>query len=207
MFWRSTLWSEVRGWSVGYDGFVSYSHAADGLLAPRLQQAMARFAKPWWRRRALSIFRDETGLSANPHLWSSIVTALDESRFFILLASPDSAASEWVGREIEHWVEHHGGEQILVVVVVTDGDWVWDAAVGDIDLAASTAAHPRLQGVFASEPRHVDLIWARTERQVDHRDGRFRDAVADLAAPLHGKGPRDLVETCRGHSRRLVADL
>ena len=56
-----------------YDGFISYSHAADDLLAPRLQAGLQRFAKPWWKRRALRIFRDESSLSANPHLWSSII--------------------------------------------------------------------------------------------------------------------------------------
>lgn len=55
-----------------YDGFISYSHAADGLLAPRLQAGLQRFAKPWWKRRAVRIFRDESSLSANPHLGSSI---------------------------------------------------------------------------------------------------------------------------------------
>ena len=40
-----------------YDGFISYSHAADDLLAPRLQAGLQRFAKPWWKRRALRIFR------------------------------------------------------------------------------------------------------------------------------------------------------
>ena len=46
-----------------YDGFISYSHAADELLAPRLQAGLQRFAKPWWKRRALRIFRDEASLS------------------------------------------------------------------------------------------------------------------------------------------------
>jgi hypothetical protein len=54
-----------------YDGFISYSHAADDLLAPRLQAGLQRFAKPWWKRRVLRIFRDESSLSANPHLWSA----------------------------------------------------------------------------------------------------------------------------------------
>ena len=36
-----------------YDGFISYSHAADDLLAPRLQAGLQRFAKPWWKRRDL----------------------------------------------------------------------------------------------------------------------------------------------------------
>jgi hypothetical protein len=58
-----------------YDGFISYSHAADDLLAPRLQAGLQRFAKPWWKRRALRVFRDESSLAANPHLWSSITEA------------------------------------------------------------------------------------------------------------------------------------
>jgi hypothetical protein len=66
-----------------YDGFISYSHAADDLLAPRLQAGLQRFAKPWWKRRAVRIFRDESSLSANPHLWSSITEALDTSDWFV----------------------------------------------------------------------------------------------------------------------------
>ena len=65
-----------------YDGFISYSHSADDLLAPRLQAGLQRFAKPWWKRRALRIFRDEASLSANPHLWSSIVDAMEGSAWF-----------------------------------------------------------------------------------------------------------------------------
>lgn len=79
-----------------YNGFISYSHAADGALAPALQRGLQRFAKPWYRARALSIFRDDTSLTATPHLWTSIQQALDDSEFFILLASPDAAASPWV---------------------------------------------------------------------------------------------------------------
>jgi hypothetical protein len=141
-----------------YDAFISYSHAADGQLAPALQSTLQRYAKPWYRRRALRVFRDDTGLSANPHLWTSIVEALDGSRWFILLSSPDAARSEWVGREIAHWVEHKGADRILPVV--TDGTWSWDDAAGDLD-RSSTAAHPALFGVFDEEPRHVDLTWAR----------------------------------------------
>ena len=83
-----------------YDGFISYSHDADDLLAPRLQAGLQRFAKPWWKRRALRIFRDEASLAANPHLWASITEALDESAWFILLLSPEAAESEWVNREV-----------------------------------------------------------------------------------------------------------
>jgi hypothetical protein len=111
-----------------YDGFMSYSHAADDLLAPRLQAGLQRFAKPWWKRRALRIFRDESSLSANPHLWASITEALDESDWFILLLSPEAASSEWVNREVEYSLEHKDPDRIIPVV--TDGDFAW--ASGDI---------------------------------------------------------------------------
>ena len=54
--------------TMAFDAFMSYSHAADGRLAPALQRAMQRLAKPWYRVRALRVFRDETALLANPHL-------------------------------------------------------------------------------------------------------------------------------------------
>ena len=62
-----------------YDGFISYSHAADDLLAPRLQAGLQRFAKPWWKRRACrgnvlgDIVDDELGRTE------------DEQRHFMVL--------------------------------------------------------------------------------------------------------------------------
>ena len=55
----------------GYDAFISYSHGGDGKLAPTLQTGIERFAKPWYRIRALKVFRDQSSLSANPKLWPS----------------------------------------------------------------------------------------------------------------------------------------
>ncbi len=173
-----------------YHGFVSYSHAADGTLAPAVQRGLQQLAKPWSKRRALEVFRDDTGLSVNPGLWGSIVAALDDSEWFVLLASPDSARSEWVGKEIAHWVQMGGASRLLPVV--TDGTWVWDDAAGEIDFARSSAAHPALRGVFGEEPRHVDLSWARTETDLTLHNARFRDLVADIAAPLHGRSKDDL---------------
>ena len=45
-----------------YDAFLSYSHAADGKLAPSLQSGLQQFAKPWNRLRAIRVFRDKTGV-------------------------------------------------------------------------------------------------------------------------------------------------
>ena len=62
-----------------FDAFMSYSHAADGQLAPALQRGLHKLGKAWYRKRALRVFRDKTSLSANPALWPSIERALSES--------------------------------------------------------------------------------------------------------------------------------
>ena len=64
-----------------YNAFISYSQAADGRLAPALQTALEKFAKPWYKIRNLNIFLDAASLSASPHLWSNIQKALDESEY------------------------------------------------------------------------------------------------------------------------------
>ncbi len=180
-----------------YDGFISYSHAADELLAPRLQAGLQRFAKPWWKRRALRIFRDEAALAANPHLWGSIIEAMGDSDWLVLLLSPKAAASEWVNREVEWWLEHQNPGRIIPVV--TDGEFAW----GDRDLDGD-AVPPALRGTFSDEPRWVDLRFARTEEQVDLKNPQFSAAVADIASAIRGIPKDELAsEEVRQHRRTV----
>jgi hypothetical protein len=46
-----------RARALGYVAFISYSHALDGELARALQIGLQGFAKPWYRIRALRVFR------------------------------------------------------------------------------------------------------------------------------------------------------
>ena len=185
-----------------YDGFISYSHAADGQLAPALERGLETLAKPWYRRRALSIFRDGTSLSATPELWSTIERALERSRFFLLLASPEAAASAWVDREVGWWLDHR--DQSSLLVVLTGGELAWDHTAGDFDWARTDALPARLRGRYAEEPLWVDLRWAQEEEQLSPRDPRFRERVADLAAPLHDKPKDELIgEDIRLHRRAI----
>jgi WD40 repeat protein len=182
-----------------FNGFISYSHAADGRLAPAVQRGLHRLAKPWHRRRALWIFRDQTGLAVTPGLWSSIQTALDGSEYFVLLASPEAAQSPWVNREIEHWIATKSADRVLPVV--TDGEWVWNDERGDFT-EDSTAVPPALRGTFTEEPFFLDLRWARGSEHLSLHHSRFRDAIAQLAAPMHGVSKDELEgEDVRQHRR------
>ena len=173
-----------------YKAFVSYSHAADGRLAPAVQAAVQKFGKPWYRLRAVRLFRDKTSLSATPELWPSIVAALGDSEWFLLMATPESAASAWVGREIEWWLKNRSSSRMLIVL--TDGELHWDARAKRFDAARSTAISPQLAATFSVEPLYVDLRWARSSEELSLRHSRFRDSMLDIAAPLHGRAKDEL---------------
>jgi len=119
-----------------YAAFLSYSHSADRQLAALVQRALQRLGKPWYRRPTVKIFRDESSLSANPGLWTSIERNLDQSDYFLLLASPEAAKSPWVAREVEWWRDHRSADTLLIAV--TDGKIAWDTQSGDFDWQQTT---------------------------------------------------------------------
>lgn len=175
----------------GVDVFMSYSRVADSALAPALQRALTRLAKPWNRPRALRVFRDRTDLSAAESLTGAIERAIADARYFLLLASPAAARSRWVGKEIEYW-RRRGKDAAHFLIAVTEGTVTWDDRAGDFDWQLSDALPPALKGYFRSEPVWEDLGWARTAEQLSVRHSEFRSAVASLAAPVHGCGKEEL---------------
>jgi WD40 repeat protein len=196
----------MTDWRSGYTAFISYSHAADGQLSAKLQQALHHFSKPWYRLRAMRVFRDKTSLSATPELWPSIEEALNQSEWFLLMASPDAARSEWVRKEIEHWRATKQLKRMLILV--THGDLVWDTKRNDFDWERTNALPALLSGAFSGEPLYVDLRWVEAPQFLSRNNPRFQQAVADIASPLHGKPKDELIgEDIRQQTRvrRLVA--
>ena len=186
-----------------YHAFLSYNRAADGKLAVGLQRGLQRFAKPWYRTRALRIFRDDASLSAQPSLWSSIVTALDRSRFFILLASPESGRSAWVGREVDYWCAQPERRPRLLIAL-TEGEIEWDSSAADFDWELTTALPDSLRGKLNDQPRYVDLRWARSPEALASNHPAFRDALADFAATLHGVAKDEIAsEEVRQHRKTV----
>lgn len=177
--------------AVEYDAFISYSHAWDRDVAQALQRALQGFGRPWYRPRSLRLFRDETNLTASPHLWRDIEQGLRRSRWLVVMASPSAAASPWVRQEIGWWLTHRSADTLLLAL--TDGTLVWDRERASFDWAR-TDALPRevLATAFAEQPRWVDLRWLRDPEQT-RSDPRLLDSVAQFVAPLTGRSKDDLI--------------
>jgi hypothetical protein len=181
-----------------YAAFMSYSHALDGALAPALQTSLEQFGRVWYRRQALRLFRDTTNLTATPHLWDSIEQALRSSEWFILLASPNSARSTWVRREIDWWLANRSPARLIIAV--TAGSVAWDEGTGRVDEQQTDALPPAFAAYGLPEPLWVDL---RLLRAAEPTDPAYQAAVVDIAATLHGRSKDDLVgEHIRQHRKR-----
>lgn len=139
----------------GFDAFISYSHAADGQLTPAVRLGMQAVGKKWYRLRASRIFCDQSNLSATPELWPTIERALSASRFLVLLASPQAAASVWVQKELDWWRSNRPPSTLLIGL--TDGELAWDEARQRFDPVRTTALPPTVLNWFEREPLWVDL--------------------------------------------------
>ena len=185
---------------VTYDAFISYSHAKDRPIANALQSVVQKLGKPWYRRRTLRLFRDDTSLSATPHLWPSIERALSRSRFLILIASPEAAVSRWVDQELAYWSEHNSADTVLIAL--TGGELDWDQATGDFRWSEATPLPAALKSRFTTEPRWIDLR--------PYRDGTvpkgtdFMGLDADFAATIRGIPKEDLLSQEVRQQRRAL---
>ena len=93
-----------------YWAFISYNHR-DAKIAATLQRMLETYRVPQRLvgtrttvgevpARLKPVFRDRDELQASTDLRAVVLEALAQSRYLIVICSPDSARSEWVTREI-----------------------------------------------------------------------------------------------------------
>lgn len=93
------------------------------LIAKKLHTAIETYHIPtaiqkrFGRKRVGKVFRDAEELPLSSDLGADIEKALDGSEWFIAVCSPEYQKSKWCMRELEYFVEHHGLEHVLAVIV------------------------------------------------------------------------------------------
>ncbi len=109
-----------------YYAFISYSRE-DERWAKWLQNRLETYHLPAavrkkhadTPRRIAPVFRDKTDLSGGV-LQQQLHNEMDDSRYLILICSPASAASEWVDREVRHFID--GGREGRIIPFVVAGE-------------------------------------------------------------------------------------
>jgi WD40 repeat protein len=197
---------ETRPGAYKYEAFISYSHAADGQLAPYIERRLRRFAKSFWQS-SMPVFRDETTLALTPHLWPTIRERIDQSRAFILLASPEAAASRWVEQEVSYWLEKRGADHLYIVL--TSGTIGWDQQAGDFDWASTNSLPHALKRAFAFEPKWESALALTSKKDLSARNPLLEKIVASLYSAITGLPLEEVIgeDVQRRRTSRAIATV
>ena len=109
-----------------YDAFISYRHTdLDKFVAEKIHRYLESFKLPKnvtskkdvKKTRIERVFRDKEELTITNNLEDPIVQALRESEYLIVICSPRTKESVWCRTEIEKFIEFHGRNRILTVLI------------------------------------------------------------------------------------------
>ena len=176
-----------------YCAFISYSHS-DARFAAWLQRNLENFRIPpaIMQKLALDsdrlgpVFRDVADLGAATKLTDALTDALAHSRALIIICSPESVASKWVGLEVGEYRRLHG-EDALVLPIVSP-------AAGGLDAEQMFPA-----ALGKSPPLAADARRSADDRKI---------ALLKLVAGLLGTGLDDLIQRdARRRQARLVGGI
>jgi tetratricopeptide (TPR) repeat protein len=179
--------------------FISYSHTDLGEAA-RVQRGIEGFRIPEALRgkssrfgelpkRPVPVFRDRDALASSHDLTAEIQAALAASANLLVVCSQAAAQSRWVAREVEAFIQLHGREAVLCLVL--DGE--------------PNAADPSLECLPAPLRRDAfghDILAADLRRGADGR----RQALLKILAGGLGLSYGHLAgRERRRATRRMVA--
>ena len=175
-----------------YDAFISYRHTPlDMEMAKKIHSALetyhipASVRKKTGKKKIERIFRDQEELPIGSDLNDNISSALEGSEFLIVICSPDTPGSYWVGKEIDTFISLHGREHILAVLVAGEpcDSFPPQLLVDD----EGNAVEPLAADVRADNPKE--------------RKKLFKTEILRLAAPIIGCSYDDLKQR---HRERIL---
>ena len=109
-----------------YDAFISYRHTdLDKYVAEKIHKYLEEFKLPKGiknkkslkKTRIERVFRDKEELTITNNLEDPIIQALKGSEYLIVICSPRTKESVWCRKEIEKFIEFHGRNKILTVLI------------------------------------------------------------------------------------------
>lgn len=110
-----------------YDAFISYRHLdLDMAVAKKLQELLEkqkiRGNSERGKTQTLKIFRDQSELPTSSDLGSDIRTALEHSRYLIVICSKTYRESKWCMEEIKYFQSLHGGTTKNILPILLEGE-------------------------------------------------------------------------------------
>lgn len=191
-----------------YWAFISYSHKDSG-IADWLHPKLEKYRVPrnlvgtpsrdgTVPARLLPIFRDRVELPTSAELGDNLQRSLEQSRYLIVICSPDSAQSRWVEEEIRAFRNLNGRDRTIALIArgVPNASDTVDA----VNECFPNALRYETKG--SAPPERVEPIASDMRPEADGRERAFLKVVAGLL----GVGFDDLYqrEKRRRSRRRMI---
>ncbi len=192
--------AQVPGGENKYDLFISYSHQDNARFGRLFHSYLESFGVPFFRGRSIRVFLDDASAPMSSDLWGTIQQALDQSAFLVLLASPKSAKSEWVQREIDYFCGSNHISKMGIVLTLGNTPWTdeeFDANDANCGVSRQTN---NILNQSGGEPLVVDFRPFRTESQKIQRNSESDSRIASVISAVTGRNKDELFGL---HIRRL----
>lgn len=195
----------AREHSYLYDVFMSYSHV-DDTAARDIQRGIESFGSSILGRRSLRVFRDNTSLPLTSDLWAEIAESVSSSKFFLLLASPDSARSPWVAKELDYFLRDHSLRKVGIILL--RGTYPWNLQPSNTPGEAAISKES-IKLFAGSVPYIIDLTGhTQSNGRLDTKTVGFLSKMASVVSAATGV-PKDTIfsEHLQVARRRSLAIL
>lgn len=168
-----------------YDAFISYRHTPlDKDIAKKLHRMLENYKAPLSaeleNRKLTRVFRDQEELPTSSDLASNIEEALAQSKYLIVICSPNTPKSLWVNQEIETFIRIHGDTRVLALLIEGEPD----------------EAFPR--------PLRVRK---RAEQDEAGNVQIIQYEIEPLAADIRAKSPRKRYKALKNEILRIIAPI
>src|SRR6267154_3323541 len=183
-----------------FDIFLSYSHRNDGKFATTLENALESYRFPRSLKslkRNLNVFRDESDIQAGENYDRIIEEHLRSSAKLVVVCSPEVRQSKFVKDEIRLFLQTHGEEDIIPVLL--------RGKANNETTAENEKAFPEIL-CENRRPLAANFLGFDTHKGKLHK-GPFRSSFYSILAAIHGIDRRKLEqidEKVRARRRALV---
>lgn len=192
-----------------YVAFISYRHTpSDVRWAKWLHMGIEGFRTPasmvrqGYPKRLVPVFRDHDELPVDASLSENLLAALEASDFLVVVCSPRTPMSKWVGQEIETFQRLGKGDRVLALLIEGEPAESFPAALytsvvkrQDQD-GSLTTQHVSLEPLAADVRGHTD--------QESSRGVRNRKALLRVVAGILGCRFDDLWQREARRRRRVL---
>lgn len=194
-----------------YDAFISYRHLEQDMkIAEKLQKLLEKqkiqAEGETGKKRTLRVFRDQSELPTSDNLGKDIRTALENSRYLIIICSRSYKDSKWCMEEIRYFRSLHGNTNRNILPLLIEGEpsetfpelLLWE----EIELPQADGSIRTAK--IETEPLAADI---RADSLKEKQKKLKSKEYLRIAAPIMGVAFDDLYQRKKRAQRRTFAGV